>query len=95
MSRRSDPLNKVPSTVAAILAIFMFHLTLVGIVTSVGGGATITSGYAKRLNGWIRRECLDLAIVFCDRHLRHLLRSYMGYYNNGHCHGETDLRPVE
>jgi len=39
------------------------------------------NGYAERLIGSIRRECLDHVIVFCERHLRHVLRSYAEYYN--------------
>jgi hypothetical protein len=29
--------------------------------------------------GSIRRECLDHIVVFGERHLRHLLLSYMSY----------------
>ena len=35
----------------------------------------------KGLIGSIRRECLDHVVVFSERHLRHLLLSYMKYYN--------------
>ncbi|WP_275189640.1 integrase core domain-containing protein [Bradyrhizobium sp. CSA112] len=35
------------------------------------------NGYAERLIGSIRRECLDHVVVFSERHLRHLLLSYM------------------
>jgi hypothetical protein len=31
--------------------------------------------------GSIRRECLDLVIVFNERHLRCVLRTYLAYYN--------------
>ena len=34
------------------------------------------NGHAERLIGSIRRECLDHVVVFGERHLRHLLRSY-------------------
>jgi hypothetical protein len=33
--------------------------------------------YAERLIGSIRRECLDHIVVFGERHLRHVLLSYM------------------
>jgi transposase InsO family protein len=44
------------------------------------------NGYAERLIGSIRRECLDHVVVFGERHLRHLLRSYMQYYNDARTH---------
>src|SRR5260370_19150617 len=40
------------------------------------------NGYAERLIGSIRRECLDHVVVFGERHLRHILLSYMKYYND-------------
>jgi len=39
------------------------------------------NGYAERLIGSIRRDCLDHVVVFGERHLRHLLNSYEKYYN--------------
>jgi transposase InsO family protein len=39
------------------------------------------NGYAERLIGSIRRECVDHIVVFGERHLRHVLLSYMNYYN--------------
>src|SRR5258708_4581035 len=39
------------------------------------------NAYAERLIGSIRRECLDHIVVFGERHLRHVLLSYMDYYN--------------
>jgi len=39
------------------------------------------NGYAERLIGSIRRECLDHVVVFGERHLRHMLLSYMNYHN--------------
>jgi transposase InsO family protein len=44
------------------------------------------NGHAERLIGSIRRECLDHVVVFGERHLRHLLRSYMQYYNDARTH---------
>ena len=35
------------------------------------------NGYAERLIGSIRRECLDHVVVFSECHLRHLLLCYM------------------
>jgi hypothetical protein len=39
------------------------------------------NGYAERLIGSIRRECLDHIVVTGERHLRHILACYMDYYN--------------
>jgi transposase InsO family protein len=44
------------------------------------------NGCAERLIGSIRRECLDHVIVFGERHLRHVLRSYAEYYNGARTH---------
>jgi transposase InsO family protein len=39
------------------------------------------NGFAERLIGSIRRECLDHVTVFGEVHLRRILRSYADYYN--------------
>src|SRR5258705_13529843 len=39
------------------------------------------NGYGERLIGSIRRECLDHVVVLGERHLRHVLLSYLKYYN--------------
>ena len=68
------------------------------------------NGYAERLIGSIRRECLDHVVVFGERHLRHVLSCYMEYYNATRTHlslgkdapttraiqciGRLDCRPV-
>ena len=44
------------------------------------------NGHCERLIGSIRRECLDHVVVFGDRHLRHVLLSYMEYYNGARTH---------
>ena len=44
------------------------------------------NGYAERLIGSIRRDCLDHVVVFGERHLRNLLRSYQQYYNEARTH---------
>src|SRR3984957_3952374 len=44
------------------------------------------NGYAERLIGSIRRECLDRVVVLSERHLRHLLLSYMKYCNGARPH---------
>ena len=44
------------------------------------------NAYAERLIGSIRRECVDHIVVFGERHLRHILLSYMDYYNETRTH---------
>src|SRR6476620_4045267 len=39
------------------------------------------NGFAERLIGSIRRECLDHLIVFGEEHLRRIMKSYADYYN--------------
>jgi hypothetical protein len=39
------------------------------------------NGYAERLIGSIRRECLDHIVVTGEQHLRHVLACYLDYYN--------------
>jgi hypothetical protein len=48
------------------------------------------NGYAERLIGSIRRECIDHVIVFGECHLRHPLRSYPNYYNETRTHLSLD-----
>jgi transposase InsO family protein len=48
------------------------------------------NGYAERLIGSIRRECIDHVIVFGECQLRHLLRSYLNYYNETRTHLSLD-----
>ena len=44
------------------------------------------NGYCERLIGSIRQECLDHIVIFGERHLRHILLSYMEYYNGARTH---------
>ena len=44
------------------------------------------NGHAERLIGSIRRECLDHVVVLNEKHFRHLLLSYMDYYNGARTH---------
>jgi hypothetical protein len=47
-------------------------------------------GHTERLIGSVRRECLDHVVIFSDRHLRHVLLSYMEYYNGARTHLSLD-----
>ena len=44
------------------------------------------NGFAERLIGSIRRECLDHIIVLGEAHLRRILKSYADYYNRASEH---------
>src|SRR5262249_49304298 len=44
------------------------------------------NGYAERVIGSIRRDCLDHVVVFGEQHLRHLLAAYQRYYNEVRVH---------
>jgi transposase InsO family protein len=45
-----------------------------------------TNAFCERLIGTIRRECLDWLIVLHERHLRAVLREWVGHYNQGRPH---------
>jgi transposase InsO family protein len=42
--------------------------------------------YVERVIGSIRRECLDHVIVWNQRSLRRILRSYFAYYQHSRTH---------
>jgi transposase InsO family protein len=56
--------------------------------------------YSERLNGSIRRECLDHVIVLSEGHLRRILAGYVAYYNRSRTHLSLEMdspvtRPVQ
>jgi transposase InsO family protein len=58
------------------------------------------NGFAERLIGSIRRECVDHFIVLSEAHLRRILRLYARYYNDIRTHRSLDKeapvsRPVQ
>jgi hypothetical protein len=58
------------------------------------------NGFAERLIGSIRRECLDHIIVLGEVHLRGILKYYAHYYNGVRTHRSLDkdapvFRPVQ
>jgi transposase InsO family protein len=44
------------------------------------------NGYAERLIGTLRRECLDRMLIFGEPHLRRILCAYAAYYNQARTH---------
>src|ERR1700675_4161764 len=58
------------------------------------------NGFAERLIGSIRRECLDHIIVSGEAHLRRILISYADYYNSVRTHRSLNkdapiFRPIQ
>ena len=58
------------------------------------------NGYAERLIGSIRRECLDHIVVLGEAHLRRILATYAAYYDELRTHLALDKdspchRPVQ
>ena len=49
------------------------------------------NAYSERLNGSIRRECLDHVLVFNRDQLRRVLKSYECYYNRCRTHLSLDM----
>jgi transposase InsO family protein len=52
----------------------------------IAPGSPWQNGYAERLIGTIRRECVDHLIVVGEAHLRRMLREYEAYYNGTRTH---------
>jgi transposase InsO family protein len=48
------------------------------------------NGFAERLIGSVRRECLDHIIVLGEPHMRRILKSYARYYNETRTHLALD-----
>jgi transposase InsO family protein len=48
------------------------------------------NGFAERLIGSIRRECVDHFIILGEAHLRRILRAYARYYNDIRTHRSLD-----
>ena len=52
----------------------------------IARGSPWQNGFAERLIGSIRRECLNHFVVLSEAHLRRVLRSYADYYNKIRTH---------
>src|SRR6266481_5065355 len=66
----------------------------------IAPGSPWQNGFAERLIGSIRRECVDHIIVLGEAHLRRILRSYADYYNGARTHRSLNKdapvsRPVQ
>jgi transposase InsO family protein len=66
----------------------------------IAPGSPWQNGFAERLIGSIRRECVDHVIVLGEAHLRRILQAYARYYNDLRTHRSLDKdapfsRPVQ
>jgi transposase InsO family protein len=66
----------------------------------IAPGSPWQNGFAERLIGSIRRECVDHIVVLGEAHLRRVLKSYARYYNEMRTHRSLDKdaplsRPVQ
>src|SRR6201987_2955284 len=67
--------------------VFVLRLAAIGIRDRpISARSPWQNGYAERVIGSIRRDCLDHVLVFDEEHLRHLLNSYQKYYNEVRTH---------
>src|ERR1700681_4789181 len=57
---------------------------------SIAPASPWQNGFAERLIGSIRHECLDHVIIRGEAHLRRILRSYAMYYNKIRTHRSLD-----
>ena len=66
----------------------------------IASAAPWQNGFAERLIGSIRRECVDHFIILGEAHLRRIPRAYARYYNDIRTHRSLDKdapvsRPVQ
>jgi len=53
------------------------------------------NAFSERLNGSIRRECLDRVVIFSEAHLRRVLKDYFEYYNCFRVHQSLEMDAPE
>jgi hypothetical protein len=66
----------------------------------IAPGSPWQNGFAERVIGSIRRECVDHIVVLGETHLRRVLKSYARYYNKVRTHRSLDKdapipRPIQ
>ena len=68
-------------------AAFTHRLRAMGIRDKpIAAGSPWQNGFAERLIGSIRRECVDHVVVLGEAHLRRILTKYAAYYNELRTH---------
>jgi transposase InsO family protein len=58
----------------------------------IAPGSPWQNGFAERLIGSIRRECVDHVVVLGEAHLRRILTKYSAYYNELRTHSVSRQR---
>src|SRR6266508_3275397 len=67
--------------------VFTFRVRAMGIRDRpISPGSLWQNGYAERLIGTVRRECLDRMLIFGQSHLGQILSAYAAYYNQTRTH---------
>src|SRR5205807_1080011 len=56
----------------------------------IAPGSPWQNGFAERLIGSMRRECVDHVVAWGEQHLRQVLKSYATYYNESRTHRSLD-----
>jgi len=56
----------------------------------IAAGSPWQNGFAERLIGSIRRDCVDHIVVLGEEHLRRILTKYAAYYNELRTHRSLD-----
>ena len=52
------------------------------------------NAFVERLNGSIRREAIDHFLLFSEKQIRKILKSYVDYYNRQRPHQGTNKIPA-
>jgi transposase InsO family protein len=83
----SAPVYLVRDNDRAYGHVFRSRLTAMGIRDRpISPGSPWQNAHAERLIGTVRRECLNRILIFGEAHLRQVLASYAGYYNEVRTH---------
>jgi hypothetical protein len=71
--------------IQSVAPLLGLELTPIG-MGDVAPGSPWQNGFAERLIGSIRRECVDHVVVLGEAHLRRILTKYAAYYNELRTH---------
>ena len=83
----SAPTYLVRDNDAAYGHVFTSRLRAMGIRDRpISPRSSWQNGYAERLIGTVRHECLDRMLIFGEAHLRRILSMYAIYYNKSRTH---------